>query len=444
MIKINSLGGFGNVTSNLFVYETERDILLVDSGVSFPPLDTEGGDLLVPSVEYLYAKKDRIRGLILTHGHEDHIGGLSYVLTKLGGHFPIFGAKLTVALAQEKLIESGLHPQLETVDSCRQLTLGGFRIEFVHVTHSIPDTFNLAIEVEGMRVYHASDFKFDWTPVGQRLTEVGKIALIGNRGVDLLLTDCLRSENRGYTLSESSIESSLEEEIRDHPGRVLITTMSSNVSRWQQAANVCLREGRKIVLVGRSIEKIVKIARQLGYLKIPKESLLKLSQVRVLPPMSLAFFVAGSQAQVSSALTKMASGRFRELKIVSGDKVIISSDYIPGNEAAIYKMIDELSYLGAEVSYSDIHDNLHVSGHAAQSELALMLNLVRPQFVVPIGGTFRQMKQYAQLAAKMGYGSERVLLPESGRTLEMVSGKVRLGGTIPVSSELVDSRSKGF
>jgi ribonuclease J len=444
MIKINSLGGFGNVTSNLFVYETDKDILLVDSGVSFPPLDTEGGDLLVPSVEYLYSRKERIRGLILTHGHEDHIGGLPFVLTKLGGNFPIFGAKLTIALAKEKLTEARLHPQLETVESTRQLTLGGFKVEFIHVTHSIPDTFNLAMEVDGARIYHASDFKFDWTPVGQRLTEVGKIALIGNRGVDLLLTDCLRSENRGYTLSEASIESSLEEEVRDCSGRVLITTMSSNVSRWQQAARVCLREGRKIVLVGRSIEKIVRIARQLGYLKIPKESLIKLGQMKAFPPRALAFFVAGSQAQVNSALTKMAHGHFRELKIEAGDKVIISSDYIPGNEAAIYEMIDKLSYLGAEVSYSDIHDNLHVSGHAAQAELALMLNLVRPHFVVPIGGTFRQMKQYAQLAAKMGYTPEQVLLPESGRSLEITSGRVCLGGYVPIGSELVDTRTKEF
>ncbi|MFH1841069.1 MAG: ribonuclease J [Candidatus Shapirobacteria bacterium] len=442
MLKIFSLGGFGNVTTNMFVYETERDILLVDCGIGFPSVETEEGDLLVPDVSYLQTRQNKIRGLVITHGHEDHLGALPFVLPKIGaGNFPIFGAKLTATLAKEKLADFDLHLPVETVGSDQRLTLGEFSVELIHTTHSIPDTFNLAITTPAGLVYHASDFKFDWTPVGQRLTEVGKIASFGNRGVSLLLSDCLRSENKGYTLSEMAIEAVLEQEMRDVTGKILITTMSSNVSRWQQAVNAARRLGRRVVLTGRSIEKIVKIARQLGYLKIPNEMVVKLNRARFFPPAELCYLVAGSQGQSSSALARIAHGEFREVVIKPGDRVILSSDYIPGNEAAIYKMIDDLSWRGAEVSYADIHDNLHVSGHAAQAELALMLNLVRPKTVVPIGGSSRQMKQYESLAKKMG---ERVLLPEPGQALLINRDKVSLGEVIPVRSLLVDSRAREF
>jgi ribonuclease J len=395
MLKIFSLGGFGNVTANMYVYETEKDIMLVDCGVGFPAVGLEGGDMLVPEVSYLQARQDKIRGLVLTHGHEDHIGGLPFVLPKIGGgRFPIFGARLTAALAKEKLAEAGRQMPIEAVDSGRRLVLGEFNVELVHMTHSIPDTFNLAVTTPMGIIYHASDFKFDWTPVGQRLSEVAKIAAIGNRGVSLLLTDCLRSENQGYTLSEKKIEESLEQEMRKTQGKVLVTTMSSNVSRWQQAINVAGRLGRKVVLVGRSIEKIVSIACRLGYLKTLGRGMIKLGQARLIQPSKLCYLVAGSQGQESSALARIAKGEFRDLEVKPGDRVILSTDYIPGNEVAVYHMIDDLARRGAEVSYVDIHDSLHVSGHAAQAELALMLNLVRPEVVVPIGGTFRQMKQY--------------------------------------------------
>lgn len=443
-LKLISLGGFGRVTQNLFVYENEQDILLVDCGIGFPTRESPKGDLLVPDISYLEQVKSKIRGLVLTHGHEDHYGGLPFALPKIGKNIPIFASRLTAALVKEKLDEYKIRARINTIDSNQKITLNSFSLEFVYVTHSIPDTLNLAIHTPLGTIFHASDFKFDWTPVMGKQPEVGKIASIGNQGVVLLVSDCLRSEKVGYTLSEAVIEDSFEREIRGCRGKVLITTISSNVSRWQQAANVSLKYGRKIALAGRSIEKIFSIAKRLGYLKIPKNSVIKLKRIKNFPPKNVTVFVAGSQAQSSSALNKIAGRNYRGLEIKPGDKVIFSGDYIPGNELAIHGLIDDLSRLGATVSYSDILDDLHVSGHAAQADLALMINLIRPQYLVPIGGAFRQMKQYSLLAQRMGYQEEQVLLPEGGDVIEILpGGQIRIGAKIRVKSKLVDSRIRG-
>lgn len=443
-LKLISLGGFGRVTQNMFIYENERDILLVDCGVGFPTRESPKGDLLIPDISYLQQVKTKIRGLVLTHGHEDHYGGLPFILPKIGKNIPLFASRLTAALAKEKLAEFNLYPKINIVGSNQRLVLGSFSLEFVYVTHSIPDTLNLAIRTSLGTVFHASDFKFDWTPVMGGQSEVGKIASIGSQGVILLISDCLRSEKTGYTLSEAMVEDSLEREIRDCRGKVLVTTMSSNVSRWQQAANVSLKYHRKIALAGRSIEKIVSIATRLGYLKIPKNSIIRLGRIKNFPPKNVAVFVAGSQAQSSSALSKIAARTYRGLEVKPGDKVIFSADYIPGNEMAIHGLVDDLSRLGAAVSYSDILDDLHVSGHAAQAELALMINLVKPRYLVPIGGAFRQMKQYSLLAQKMGYQEEQILLPEGGEVVELLpGGQIRIGSKIRIKSKLIDSKVGG-
>jgi ribonuclease J len=442
-LKIISLGGFGRVTQNLFVYENEQDILLVDCGIGFPTRESPKGDLLVPDISYLESVKSKIRGLVLTHGHEDHYGGLPFVLPKLG-NIPIFASRLTAALAKEKLDEYKIRARINTIDSDQKITLNSFSLEFVHVTHSIPDTLSLAIHTPLGTIVHTGDFKFDWTPVMGKQPEVGKIASIGNKGVLLLVSDCLRSEKVGYTLSEAMIGDSFEREIRGCQGKVLITTISSNVSRWQQAANVSLKYGRKIALAGRSIEKIFSIAKRLGYLKIPRNSVVKLKRIKNFSPKNVTIFVAGSQAQSSSALSRIAGKNYRGLEIKPGDKVIFSGDYIPGSELAVHGLIDDLSRLGATVSYSDILDDLHVSGHAAQAELALMINLTRPQYLVPIGGAFRQMKQYSLLAQRMGYQEEQILLPEGGDVIEILpGGQIRIGAKIRVKSKLVDSRIRG-
>lgn len=448
-LKIISLGGFGKVTQNMFAYEfsggkyDQRDILLVDCGVGFPAETKPGGDLLLADVSYLLPFKKRIRGLVLTHGHEDHMGALPFILPQIGLDIPIFASRLTAALAQAKLVEFNFRNKINLISSKRRLNLGPFSLEFVYVTHSIPDTLNLAIHTPLGTVFHASDFKFDWTPVMGKQAQVGKIASIGNRGVVCLLSDCLRSEKLGYTLSEMMIEDSLEREIRDCLGKVFITTMSSNVSRWQQAVNVSLKYGRKIALAGRSIEKIFEIAGRLGYLRMPRNSLIKLAAIKKLPPHKISIFVAGSQGQENSALTRIAASSYRYLKIASGDKVIFSTDYIPGNELAIHGLIDRLCRLGAFVSYSEILDDLHVSGHAAQAELSLMINLLRPNFLVPIGGAFRQMKQYSLLAQKMGYQENQIILPEGGEVIEILPEKrLRKGTPVRIKTNLVDSRLK--
>ena len=438
-VKIISLGGFGKVNQNMFVYEDDKDIIVVDCGVSFPPEGSEG-DLQISDTSYLEARQDKIRAIILTHGHEDHVGGLPYFLPKIRRPLPIYASQLTAALAKERLEEFNLDARINIVDSNQRINLNTFSVEFIHVTHSIPGTCNVVVHTPAGIIFHASDFKFDWMPVMGRPSDVGKIATIGNQGVLCLLSDCLRSEKSGYTLSETVVEETFDREMKDCSGKIFITTMSSNVGRWQQAINVAVKYNRKVVLAGRSIEKIINIALRLGYLNLPQGVIIKPNKAKRFPPEKLVILVAGSQAQPTSSLARIVAETHREMKIHPGDKVIFSSDYIPGNELAIHQMIDTLSKLGAIVSYSDILDDLHVSGHAAQAEQALMIGLVRPKYLVPIGGAFRQMKQYSLLAERMGYKENQILLPDSDDVVELSGGSARIDGKVKIGNFIVKSR----
>ncbi len=440
-LKIIALGGFGHVTQNLFVYEYRDDILVVDCGIGFPDEESPEGDLIIPDISYLVKNKDKIRGIVLTHGHEDHIGGLPFALRSLRKEIPLYGSRLTTALIKEKLAEYGVTAPIITVKTDNKISLGSFSVEFIHITHSIPGTFNLVISTPLGTIYHAGDFKFDWTPPLEVKTEVGKIALAGDKGVLLLLSDCLRSEKPGYTLSETMVKESLEREIRKCSGKFLVTTMSSNVSRWKQALEVIIHHQRRVAFVGRSVEKIIKIASQLGYLRIPQKMIIKAKEINRFRPQEVAILVAGSQAQAGSSLERIAGGQYPGIKIKPGDKVVFSADYIPGNEVAIHRLIDNLSRQGADVSYSDILDDLHVSGHASAEELALMLALTRPKYILPIGGAFRQMKQYSLLAQKMGYQQTNVLMPSRNQTVEILpGGQVYLGGKMDLRTKLVSSK----
>lgn len=438
MLKIASLGGFGNVTQNLFVYEYQDSILIVDCGVGFTGEGKEESRLILPDFSYLVQNQKKIKGIVFTHGHEDHLAGLPFLLPKLKGDIPIFASRLTAALIEEKLLDYNQSFGVSIVDSGSHLNFGPFSLEFIYVTHSIPDTFHLVIRTPCGIVYHGSDFKFDWTPVMGKQSEVGRIVSVGNQGVNLLLSDSLGSERAGYTLSERMIEESFEREIKDCQGKFFVTTMSSNVSRWQQAINVIAAHHRRVAFVGRSVEKVISIATKLGYLHFPRGLMVPKGKTKFLGPNRVAFLISGCQAQAGSALEKVAHGRHPDIEIKPGDKVVFSADYIPGNEIAIHHLIDRLSYLGADVSYSDITEDIHVSGHGSKSDLALLIALIRPNWLLPIGSAYRQMKQYALLAQKMGYPEQKILLPERNQTIQIFpDGQVKLGPKIPLHPQLV-------
>lgn len=412
-IRLVPLGGSGTVTNNMYVYETEQDILIVDCGIGFPEDAVPGIDLTIPDITYLQNKKDKIKGIVLSHAHEDHIGGLPFILPQLGEHIPIYTSTLTAGFIKEKFKEYHISTKTINVLKDRQpINIGVFEVKMIPVTHSVPDTKHLIIKTPIGNIYHGGDFKFDWTPIGQQLPDIQSITKAGAEGITLLLSDSLRSEKEGHSLSESIIEDSFEREFRDVKGRVIITTMSSNISRIQQALSVAKRHNRKVAFIGFSIERNVDVANKLGFLKIPPRLVLHKKKIQNLPKEEICLIVAGSQGQMGSSLTRMAEDD-HQYTIDQGDKVIFSADPIPGNEKNVYRVIDLLSKKGIEVSYSDIEDNLHVSGHASSRELMMLMAMTKAKYVMPIGGTYRHMVQYKKLAQKMGYQDENILFEES-------------------------------
>lgn len=438
------MGGFGEVTKNMFVYETPKDILIVDCGVGFPQEEMMGVDLVIPDISYLLARQKKIKGIVLSHGHEDHIGGLPYILPQLSKKLPIFGPKWAIALVSLKLQEFGILANLNEVNESTKLNLGDFSLEFIKVTHSIPDTYHLVIKTPVGVIYHAADFKLDLTPVMGKPTSQEKIREVGKRGVLCLLSDCLRAENPGFTPPEAKLEEMFEKEIASCRGKFFVTTISSNISRWKQAIDVSKKAGRKVVLVGRSIKENIKLAQKLGYLKISQGTLIGEKEMRNYLPNQLTLLVAGSQAQMGSALDRIVSQEFKEIKINPGDKVIFSTDYIPGNETAIYQLIDDIYRLGGEVVYQDIHSNVHVSGHGSQGDLGKLIKMTNPRFMIPIGGNFRHMVAYKKLAVANGFTPYQVILPNNGQVVEFFPGqKVRVSQRIENREVLVDALGVG-
>lgn len=441
-LKLISLGGFGKVTSNMFVYEYGPDILLVDCGIGFPSGDMLGIDLLIPDISYLRDKRAKIRGLVITHGHEDHTGAIPYILPEL--KVPIYASKLTANLIMDKLAEYQNMPQtVNVLNPGTILKLGSFQIESVRISHSIPDATNLIIKTPVGTVYHGSDYKFDFTPVDGVQPDLGRIGRAGNEGVTLLLSDSLGSERKGYTPSEKGLEEMFEREISRCEGKVIMTTMSSNISRLKQAMDTAVRHGRRVAVAGRSIDRNLTVASKIGYLKLPKDAMIDIRQVRKLPPKNVCILAAGSQAQSGSAVERMATGEHKDVTIAPGDKVIFSSDYIPGNENAVQSLIDTISKLGATVIYSNITDDLHVSGHGSQQDMLLMANLTRPKFFLPIGGTYRHMVQYAKVIGNMDIAANRILLPAHNEFLEITPDHVKIGGTVAVRNVMVDGLGVG-
>ncbi|MBI4136634.1 ribonuclease J [Candidatus Roizmanbacteria bacterium] len=426
-VRIVFLGGVGEVTKNMFVYEYWRDgqivdSIIVDCGIGF---SEEGDEVLMPDVTYLLDKQATLRAAVLTHGHEDHTSGLSKLLSQI--QVPVYGTRLTVALAEGKLADHGIQAELHPVKHTQTLTFGAFQVGFVHVTHSIPDATNIIVKTPLGVIYHGSDFKFDWSPVDGWQTEVGKIALAGESGVMCLLSDCVRAERDGYTLSEEAIEDHLELQVRKAQGKVLFTTMSSNISRIQQAVNVANTFGRKVLFLGRSMRQNVEAAQHLGYLRIPKKTVIHTKSVKKMPPNKLFIIAAGSQAQEDSALFRIADNAHKDISLAPHDMVIFSADPIPGYERQVHQLVNKLTKLGADVVYSDINDELHVSGHGASQDLMLMMGLTRPKFIVPIGGESRQVRQYFLLAEKMGYTDDKLFAPEEKDAIEFTrDGRARV------------------
>lgn len=439
-VKIVSLGGT-EVTRNMHVYESEKDIIIVDCGIGFPDETMPGIDVIIPDITYLQDKMNKIRGIFLTHGHEDHRGSLPYILPELP-NVPVFGTKLTIGLARHKCESVGVKGDFRVADYEKSITLGDFTVDFVHVTHSIPDAANLIIKTPAGVVYHGSDYKFDWTPVDGFPTQVQKIAKAGSEGVLLLLTDCVRVEKAGYTASERKIEETFDEEIRKCKGKFIITTTSSNISRIQQAVNVAQRHNRKIVFAGRSMEQNAEVAIKLGYLTLPRQLVIKAEDVGRYPASEVMVLATGSQGQENSALSRMANDEHK-IKIKEGDFVIFSQDPIPGSESQVDSLINTLFKQGAQVFYSAVLDDAHVSGHESADGLKLMLSLVSPEFVWPIGGTLRHIKRYAQMAKTMGYTDKQIITPDEGQIVELTPHQVKLDGRIEVKNVMVDGLGIG-
>lgn len=441
-LKLIPLGGVGDVTKNMYIYEYGNDILIVDCGVGFPDEGMPGVDLVIPDISYLRDKKDKIRGILITHGHDDHIGGLPYLWPEL--QVPIYTQKLTAGFIRNKFAEHNL-PKNKVIEVGidQTLDLGVFKVSFYIVSHSIPDSTGIVIKTPVGTIIHQADFKIDWTPVSGQVTDVGRVAQLGEEGVLLMLIDCLRVDKPGFNKSEKSIEGSFEKAALETKGKILITMTSSNVSRMQQAINVAQKLDRKVALVGRSIEKNFQVARDLGYLQVPPNIIIASEAIGSYAQDKVLVLIAGSQGQPSSSLARAAHEEHKQVKFFPGDSVVFSADPIPSTESAQSALIDSLSKLGVEVYYSAITSDLHVSGHAAQEELRLMINLAKPQFLFGIGGTFRHMKSFSVMAQDMGYDKKQILDAEDGDVWEIKSDSIKLTNKVDVQNVYVDGLGIG-
>ncbi|MFA6519137.1 MAG: ribonuclease J [Candidatus Shapirobacteria bacterium] len=449
-LKIISLGGFGDVTQNMFVYEylpqgdpKRSQIIIVDCGVGFPEEDAFGVDLQIPDTHYLEDKKDRILGIYITHGHEDHIGAVRFILPIIGKNVPIFAPRLAAAFIEARLSETDIRAKINVYDEKSSLVSGPFSLTPIRVNHSIPDTFHLAVSTPVGVVYHGSDFKFDLFPLDGKPTEYHKISQVGDKGVLCLLSDSLGSDHEGFSPSESSIADHFRQEIISAKGRVFVTSISSNIVRWSQAIEYAKSVGRKVVIVGFSVERAIKVGKELGYLSLSDTDIVEIERIKNFPDNKLLILAAGFAGQPDSALSKMVMGKHR-IKIKPGDKVIFSSpDYIPGTTSSIYSMIDNLSKMGALVVYGE-KEELHVSGHGYQKEHALLINLLRPKYLLPIGGNFRHIKSYQNMAKLLGYTEDQFVNPDYDSIVTFNSqGKFNIDNHVSLRKVLIDGLGVG-
>ncbi len=441
-LRIIPLGGAGEIGKNMTAYEYGDNILLVDAGIMFPTNDMLGIDYIIPDFQYLLDKRHKIRGVVFTHGHEDHIGAVRHLLEEINA--PIYATPLTMGLIEVKLARGGLKDRVQriTVHAGETVQIGPFKVEFFHVSHSIPDAVGLGITTPAGLVVQTGDYKFDHTPVDGWPTDFGKLAEFGRRGVLALLADSTNADKKGWTPSEKVITPALEAVFREAPARILVATFASLISRMQQVADVALQHGRKMAFVGMSMVENAKMARKLGYLDIPEAMIVPLDQALKLPPEQVVLMCTGSQGEPSSIMGRLSMGTNRAFDIQEGDTIVLSSHPIPGNEENVYRTINRLFRRGARVIYDPIAP-VHVSGHASQEEMKLMLHLVQPKYLLPVHGELRHLHQHAAMARELGLPADHIAIVENGQVIEFHDGEMRLGERVPGGWVFVDGGSVG-
>ena len=443
-VKIIPLGGLLEIGKNITVIEYEDDIIIIDCGLGFPEDDMLGVDLVIPDITYLEKYKDKIRGLVVTHGHEDHIGGIPYLLKQINVPIPIYATKLTVGLIENKLEEHNLlkSTKIKQVRPGQVITLGSMKVEFIKITHSIPDACALAIHTPAGTIVHTGDFKIDYTPIDGEIIDLGRLATLGNKGVLALMSDSTNAERKGYTMSESNVGEILDKLFINCTKRIVVATFSSNVHRVQQIVNSAVKYKRKIAVCGRSMINMIETARRLGYIKVPDNVFIDIDTINSYPDDSLVIITTGSQGEPMSALTRMASGEHKKVQITPNDFIIISANPIPGNEKYISKVIDDLMAIGAEVIYNALQD-IHVSGHACQEEQKLMITLVKPKYFIPVHGEYRQLIAHSETAKKVGIPNENIFITENGQVLELNEDEAKFTGHVQSGKVLVDGLGIG-
>ena len=442
-LKIIPLGGLHEIGKNITVFEYENEMIVVDCGLSFPEDDMLGVDLVIPDITYLEQNVDKIKGLLITHGHEDHIGAVPYLLKKI--NVPIYATKLTAGLIRNKLEEHKLvgSTKLVEVNQGQTINLGkNFKVEFIRSSHSIPDSVMLAITTPAGTVLHTGDFKVDFTPIDGKIMDLGRIAELGHQGILALMSDSTNSERKGFTMSESSVGEVFDTLFLHCTKRIVVATFASNVHRVQQIVNCAIKYGRKIAVCGRSMINMITTARELGYIECPENLFIDIDMIKNYPDEQLVIITTGSQGETMSALTRMANGEHRKVKITPNDLIIISATPIPGNEKYVSKVIDDLMQLGAEVVYSSLED-VHVSGHACQEEQKLIIALAKPKYFIPVHGEYRQLIAHSETAQSMGIAKENIIMMQNGKVLEIGEDGVEFTGVVPNGRVLVDGLGVG-
>ena len=440
-VQIIPLGGLGEIGKNMTAFRYGDDMILIDAGLMFPEDDMLGIDLVIPDISYLIENQDKLKGIFLTHGHEDHIGALPYVMKQID--CPVYGTALTLGILEGRLKENGV-----SSENCRiikpgdKITAGAFKLDFIRVNHSIPDAIAIAINTPIGTIIHTGDFKIDHTPVDGQVTEFNKFAEYGDRGVLALLADSTNAERPGFTPSEKMVGKTFDDEFRYAKNRIIVATFSSNVHRIQQVIDAALKYDRKVAVIGRSMVNVVNIAKELGYLKAPEGEIIDIDETHNYTPDKIVIITTGSQGEPMSALTRMAMNDHKKVDIMPGDTVIISATPIPGNEKLVSRTIDHLYKLGADVIYEK-SNGVHVSGHASQEEIKLMHNLVRPKFFVPVHGEFRHLIKHANLAQSLGMPKENIVIAENGSVIELTKNSIGINGKVPAGKVLVDGLGVG-